>query len=120
MATWPATLPQTQLLGATENAKPSIIDFEVSAGPSKRRRRSTKERVFQNTPMEFTGAQIVTFETFWTTTLNGGIDSFTWEDLMEDTSATVRFVQKPKFKLRLAASATGSRRYDTELNLEVL
>lgn len=114
---WPASLPQTAFIDAEERAEPNVIDTEVGSGPQKRRRRSTRERVFQSTTMELTGTQMTTFNTFWAA-IKHGADSFTWTDLLTGSAATFRFLNKPRWKLLTPAPLAANRRYSGVLELE--
>lgn len=118
-AAWPATLPQFPVTGWEETAEPNIVESEVGSGPPKRRPRSTRERVFQSTYMEFKATQKATFEAFWIV-INRGVDTFEWSDMATEEIAEFRFVKKPKFKSLTPALDPDKRLYGCTLELERL
>lgn len=120
-AVWPATLPQFPVTGWEESAEPNTITTEVGSGPPKIRRRSTRERVFQSTYMEFKGTQKATFEAFWLV-INQGVDAFEWSDMATEDPVEFRFVdgKKPKFKSLTPALDPDKRFYSATLELERL
>lgn len=120
MAVWPASLPQRQFVGLTESAAPNVIEFQVSAGPYKKRRRSTRERQFQSTPIELTGVEKATFDTFFDSTLLGGVEEFEWKNSITDATQNFRFVKKPTWTLFAPASNPNNRMYRAVLELELM
>ncbi len=116
---WPASLPQSAFMGLEEEAEPNVIDTPMAAGPAKRRRRSTKERVFQTTPLEITGAQRTTFETFWGN-IDHGAEPFEWTDLLTGATVEFRLLRKPRWQIRVGASDPDKRIYEGVLYLERL
>lgn len=118
---WPASLPQNPFIGYEEAAEPNVVTTEVGSGPPKSRRRSTRERVFQATPMEFTGAQKATFEAFWLN-INQGASPFEWQDMATGDTVEFKFIngRKPKFRNLTPGSTTNNRLYGCVLELERL
>lgn len=116
-AVWPATLPQFPVTGWDETAQPNVVETEVGSGPPKVRRRSTRERVFQNTYMEFTGEQKSTFDEFWLV-INQGVETFEWTDMGTEDVCEFRFTKKPKFKNLTPSPDPETRWYSATLELE--
>ena len=116
-AVWPSTLPQFPVAGWDETAQPNTVETDVGSGPPKTRRRSTRERVFQNTYMEFTGVQKATFEAFWLVLFHGAV-TFEWSDMSTGDVAEFRFTKKPKFKNLTPATDPDLRWYSCTLELE--
>ena len=99
MAAWPGTLPSyVQEGGFNEIPQSTSIESEMETGPAKARRRFTRAtRKFQ-CQMHMTSAQVTTFETFWETTLFGGVDVFTWVHPRTRSAANVRF-RNPRYNI---------------------
>jgi len=119
MAVWPASLPQLPLPGYDVYSEPNTVESEVGNGPPKRRRRSTRERHFQTTNMEFTGTQKAVFDEFWEV-INHGVLPFEWSDLATGDTVNFRFVKKPRFKNLTPAADPDVRWYATTLELEIV
>ena len=120
--TWPASLPQQQFEGLEESQIPAFVDFQVGAGPDKRRLIATRGRKIQRTPIELNGTQLATFNTFFEDTLSWGSSVFDWTsgDFITDTTRTFRIVEVPKWRLSKPGSTVASRHYTGELVLEVI
>lgn len=116
-AVWPATLPQLPLPGWSEDAEPNVIESEMASGPPKKRRRSTRERIFQSTEMQFTATQKATFEAFWVV-IKHGAEPFEWLDMATGLVAEFTFEEKPKFKNLTPGLEPESRWYGATLKLE--
>lgn len=98
---WPGTLPQTPLLeGYTESLPNQVIRSQMETGPAKVRRRFTAAIKPFTVNLLMTLAQTVTLETFYETTLNGGVDQFTWLHPRTTDAITFRFVSPPVFVTR--------------------
>lgn len=93
MAAYPSSLPQSPLLAAlTAQAQDNRLAFDPDVGDQKVRRRFTATlRDFTYSTI-LTQAQVSTLDTFYATTLNDGIDTFTWTDPMLEVSGTFRFL----------------------------
>jgi len=77
---WPATLPQCPLLnGWDETPQPSVTSFIPEVGPPKARRRSTAKVWISSVTYRMSNAQILTFLTFYETTLEDGSLPFSWD-----------------------------------------
>lgn len=116
---WPATLPQHPFIGYEEQAQPNTVESEVGNGPPKVRRRSTRERVFQTTPVEITGAQKATFEAFWAN-ISHGADPFEWTDMATGATVDFRFVRKPRWRNLSPGDSVNNRLYAGTIELERL
>lgn len=101
MPAWPGTLPAyVQENGFTEIPMPVSIESEMDIGPAKIRRRFTKAPKRFQCQMMMTGAQVTTFETFWETTLLGGVLPFDWVHPRTRVAQTnnVRF-RNPRYQI---------------------
>lgn len=115
MAAWPTSLPQLPLVsGFAQTAAGGTVVTEMDVGPAKRRRRYTLERVRVQIALVLTTAQIATLETFWTTTLAGGVDAFDWVSPITRASASCAFLSRPRY------TAIGASKWSTEFEIEVL
>ena len=114
MAAWPAALPQLSLLeGALEAPQDATIRSEMDVGPAKRRRRYTWSPRRFSVPLILTVAQVATLETFYVTTLGGGVDAFDW--LHPRTAAAVSFAFVGRYQLL----PIGAGYYQVMLELEL-
>lgn len=118
MPAWPASLPQDQFLGLTDQDVDAVIRTEMDAGPPSRRRRYTA--VIRNVSVQLivTGAQRQTFDTFFRTTIAGGATAFDWEDPVTDATVSFAFRSPPRWRLR-AGGNINDRVWDTTLELEI-
>ena len=121
MATWPTTLPAiTFPVGYAK--RETRIRTQMEAGPDKVRTRFSNETIDVATPdMVLTKAQVDTLETFFVTTLNGGVDTFTWDDPMTGLSTdNFRFVERPRYRALRSATAAADRLWAVSFGLEIL
>jgi hypothetical protein len=102
MATaWPATLPQCPTLDSwTEQRQRNIVAFQPEVGVAKMRRRSTAVGVTSTFTFRMTNAQVVTFNTFYETTLSDGTLPFDFEHPITNTNYSWIFDSKnaPTFR----------------------
>ena len=95
MAAWPSTLPQASLLeGALETVQDATIRTEMDVGPAKRRRRYTAVVRRFSVPLILTVDQVATLETFYDSTLSGGVDAFDWLHPRTGASVSLAFVSR--------------------------
>lgn len=99
MAVWPASLPQTPLLGATAALPDLLVRSQMEVGPAKVRRRQTAAAVPQDVPIQLTDAQRTTLEGFFVTTLNGGAEVFDYVDITTGLTASFRFRSPPVLRV---------------------
>jgi hypothetical protein len=94
-AVWPPTLPQCPILnGLGEQRQRHIMAFAPEVGPPKMKRRSTAVEVLTNLAFRMTNAQVLTFYTFYETTLSDGILPFDWPHPVTKISYTWVFEGK--------------------------
>ena len=75
-AAWPTSLG-CPILNFTEKPQPNVTAFTPEVGPPKQRRRSTAKGWLTSITFRMTRAQVVTFLTFYETTLEDGSLPFT-------------------------------------------
>ena len=100
MPTWPSELPFFSSRSGYNLDGPDghILRSEMDVGPAKRRRRtSTAPQVFSGKIERLTVAQLVTFKSFYRTTLGDGALSFDAEDPL--TGETHRYAFKGPFSV---------------------
>lgn len=98
MAAWPSSLPQTPLAdGFTESRLSTVIRTETDVGPAKVRRRYTAEIRIVSMGLLLTSAQVATLETFYDSTLSGGVDPFDWVNHRTGAAASYRFRAPPAY-----------------------
>lgn len=98
MSEWPATLPQTFDQTSYSEASPDmVVRTKMDTGPVKIRRRFTAAPYTLSGSMKLTSAQTNTLDTFYTTTINGGANSFTFTHPRKLTTVTCRFTAPPKY-----------------------
>lgn len=77
MATWPGTLPSPTSDGYQEVMADNTIRSRMDTGLDKVRKRSTAAPILFQLSYNMTSSQVTTLETFFNTTINDGVDSFT-------------------------------------------
>ena len=98
MSAWPGTLPQSmRWSGYSEKTPDTAIRSSVDVGVDKVRRRYTSGIRYIAGNMNLTSAQCDTLDTFYQTTLNGGVDTFTMPHPRTAVTITVRFKAPPEF-----------------------
>jgi hypothetical protein len=113
MATWPASLPQTpNSSGFKDEPIDQAIHTQMETGPGKSRRRYTTTRSKVECSLWITSAQYTTLEAFYNTTLNGGVDTFTWVNFIDSSAATMRFLKPPSY------SNLGADQFPVKLSME--
>lgn len=96
-AAWPGTLPENIWKpGYRETPRPSFIRSRVDVGPAKVRRRTTIDITDFVVELRMTAAQTELLDTFYTTTLIGGTQPFTWVHHRTGDAITYRFLKKPE------------------------
>jgi hypothetical protein len=99
MAAWPGTLPSyVQESGYVEMPQATSIETSMDIGPAKTRGRFTRKITKFQCVLYMTQAQVATFETFWETTLNRGIDFFDWVHPRTRVAASIRF-RNPRYQI---------------------
>jgi hypothetical protein len=105
MATWASTGLPTQPLqdGLRHEIMPAYREFTPDEGPP--RRLSKWTGVFDRYYCSYilTTAQWSTLETFYKTTLNNGVDSFTWLDPDDGSTAITAIIAEPPARNALPA-----------------
>jgi phage-related protein len=98
--TWPSTLP-SPLSGTLEkgDVSPWVSDGSEVGAP-RRRKRFTRSLATFKFDMLLSEAQLATLETFYTTTLDHGVENFEWTHPKTSTVYTVQFNAKFKEKHR--------------------
>lgn len=95
---WPTALPSEILTdGFNQQASPNTIRTKMEAGLDKLRRRYTTPIVNSSVSMIVTFAQYTTLETFYNTTLQGGVLSFNFTDPADSTEYEYRFIEPPSY-----------------------
>jgi len=119
MAEWPTSLPDTFLLeGFSMTSADNVIRQDMGVGPPKMRRRSTAAiepfsgRIVVND--NDSPSQLVTFNTFYKTTISGGAVSFTWAHPETGASASIIFTAPP------VKSPIGGGYWNIDMSLAVL
>lgn len=119
MSNWPASLPQQYFLGVDIGDDESRLVSSMDAGPALVRNRFTAVPQPINTPIILTGTQLVTFNTFYRTTLNRGTNPFTWTNPTDDSSVSMRFKSPPKWQ-SIKSGLASQRLWRAVLSLEIL
>jgi hypothetical protein len=98
MATWPVSLPSYFMQGGYSEMLPkNIIKTKMEIGPPKMRRRSTTGPRPISGQLHMDAAQVVTFETFFESTLLSGSLRFDWVNPRTRTAKEFRFVDPPTY-----------------------
>lgn len=93
MANWPATLPQTPLIGGySDTPQDSVLRSEFD-GYTKQRNRFTAVLDVVTERYYLTRSQYTTFKDFYTNTLGNGADEFVKQDPTDGINKAYRFVE---------------------------
>lgn len=115
MASWPGTLPQYMNAESySEQPEDGRIRTEMDAGPDFIRRRYSATTTPFSGALNLTKTQVSTLETFYETTLNGGVDAFDWVHPRTGASVEMRFLGRPQYQ------AYYDDFWQVSLNLEIL
>lgn len=117
-AAWPATLPQGQLIGTTEQDADAVLRTDMDAGPPSRRNKSTAHVMDVSAPIVLTGAQKQVFDEFYRTTLRNGSLSFTWDSPTDDSAVTYAFKAPVRWTLIRGAPDPDRRIWRGTMELE--
>lgn len=98
MATFPASLPGPLIGTLNLLATDPWVGDPAEVGTDRRRARFTRELRSFSFTLRLTDAQKDTLKTFYETTLNKGVDAFTWTNPEDDVAYTVRFTKRPPLK----------------------
>ncbi|MDD5584929.1 MAG: hypothetical protein PHV55_07740 [Candidatus Omnitrophica bacterium] len=119
MDTWPVTLPQRLSADASVQDDESRATTDMDAGPASVRNRFTAITQTAKGSMILTGAQLVTFNTFFRTTIKHGSLSFYWIHPFTEEAATIRFKSKPEWKCIKSDASVNDRLFQAAFELEI-
>jgi len=119
MDTWPATLPQRLLAGASIKDDESRAISDMDAGPASVRNRFTAITQSVKGAMILNGAQLTTFNTFFRTTIKHGSLTFNWIHPVTEATAQIRFKTKPEWACIKPAASVDDRLYQASMELEI-
>ena len=98
MTTWPDTLPVSPLLeGFQETVPDTVLRTNMEQGPAKIRQRTTAAVRGLRAGFLMSRAQVATLETFYLTTLQGGIGSFSFTHPRSGSAISCRFTKPPEY-----------------------
>ena len=101
MPTWPASLPQVPESSSYEETAPNeLLRTQMDSGPAKVRRRFTSGVRDYGMTFRMTKAQVATLDTFYITTLSGGVVKYDWTNPRTGATDTFRFKSPPKYQHR--------------------
>jgi hypothetical protein len=104
MATWPGTLPNPTSDGYQEVMADNAIRSRMDAGPDKVRKRSTAAPVLFQLAYNMTPTQVSTLETFFSTTINDGVNSFTMANPRTGATENFRITAPPQITISSGAN----------------
>jgi hypothetical protein len=96
MAVWPSTLPKPNPDGYEEIMPDNAIRSDMDIGPAKVRKRGTSATTKYVLSFEMDNDGVNTLETFFSTTINDGVDTFDMDDPRNGTTETFRMIGPPK------------------------
>lgn len=97
-AAWPGTLPNPLVAGYGEVLDLALLRSPVDKGPPLQRAVTDALPRPIDGQMVMTRAQWATFKTFVTSTLSGGALPFTWLDIDQSATVTLRFREGPSMR----------------------
>lgn len=99
MPAWPSSLQQlVDSQSFTLKLGDTTIRTDMDIGPAKVRRRFTKSVDTMNVTIQVDSDQFEDLYDFYYTTLNGGVDSFTFDHPITGVEVDIRFVAPPNFR----------------------
>lgn len=115
MPSWPGTLPSAPLVdGYRESIPETAIRTTMEQGPAKLRRRTTAQARTLGLEYIMSAEQVTALETFFISTLSGGVLSFTFTHPRTGNSVSCRFKKPPQY------TAHNGLFYHVAIELEVL
>lgn len=121
MAAWPGSLPTSFLMeGASVMPRAQSIETEMEVGPPKSRRRTSTDVTDFPAQLVLTGTQVATLETFYTTTTNGGADTWTHVHPITGASANFQFSGRPSYTPTRNDATPANRLWLASLSLRIV
>lgn len=115
MATWPVALPTAPIADGYQEIMPdNVIRSQMDTGYPKVRKRSTAAPYRLRLQYNMTASQVTTLVTFFETTLEYGVDTFTMNHPRTGSSETFRILSPPEISI-----ADGVN-YRVQINMEQL
>lgn len=96
---WPGSLPKAIADGYQEIFPDNAIRSQMETGYPKVRKRSTAAPYKFRLLFNMTAAQVTTLETFFTTTINDGVDTFTMANPRTGSNDTFRITAPPDISI---------------------
>jgi len=119
MPSWPGTLPQSLMTGASIKDDESRLISAMDSGPSSVRNRFTAITKIVKGNLLLTGTQLGYFFTFFQTTLSHGVLTFDWVSPVDGSAVVMRFKSKPEWTCVKSNSDASKRLWQAQLELEV-
>lgn len=121
MATWPGTLPSALPHPVEVATVDNRVITRMDSGRRKYRSRfTTQPRDVDHPGLLLTDTQRAALETFFVTTLNRGVDSFTWTSPDTAASVSMRFLTRPTYQAVNPHATASSRLWRASFRLEIL
>lgn len=121
MSTWPATIPNSLLVGLRRTAAEGTQRAPTDTGPGKLRRIETSTPIYLEGEFLLTGTQAQALETFYVTTLSMGSTSFDGlEDPLTGTAHDAVFAARPTARGAGAHHVTTDRVWSVSISLVLL
>lgn len=98
MPTWPASLPTSLDNPVRQQRDSAMLRSDMDTGPAKTRRRFTAVVRHYSGSILVDSAQLVTFESFYSTDIAEGALWFDWEDPRDGSVAELRFREDPEIE----------------------
>jgi len=115
MSVWPITLPAYPLTeGFREKMPENILRTDMEQGPAKLRRRTTAGVRGMEMSYLMSKAQVSALETFYNSTLAGGVFDFSYTHPRSGATLDCRFVKPPQY------TAQDADLFKVDIVLEVL
>lgn len=106
-AAWPATLPQFVEANARETTPQGLLESQIANGEPQARERSRGINREHDVAILCDATQVGDFETFYITTLKGGVLPFTWVNPRTQVAGTFRFrLPPPSYAPRISGVLT--------------
>jgi hypothetical protein len=116
---WPATLPQEQFIGLTDQRQVAVVRTQMDEGPAKVRRKFSAAVRDVMVPIVLNGTQRGAFDPFFISDLEEGALAFDWDDPVTDSTLSFRFIEPPQWTLEVGG-APAARIWKATMKLEIL
>lgn len=121
MAEWPSDLPQQALYMNYQETPPNLVIRQtMDVGPAKVRKRFTAGVRTFRLRFHFTADELVVFDEFFLSVIDGGATAFDWVHPRTGESASCRIIPPPTYTPYGGSAAALSPDWQVDVQMEIL